>query len=292
MSDKPNIATYTLAVSLFSLAAAFVYFTIGLTHLANQAPAILDGIEKTSKQIEPVLKEFYKIRELIPPIVTEVKEIRKQIPDILHEVKQVRTLVPPVLEEVKLTREAVPPILVEVKKTREAVPPILVEVKKTREAVPPILVEVKKTREAIPAMLTEVDNLLNNAGNIVKKSSEGAVSGVLTGIIKAPFKLIGGAGKSLFGGHSNKLTEKDRQLSEATALRILSSVNIGKTESWSNPDSGNNGVITLKEIKTISNRQCKVVNFTINIKNSDPVNDDITACLNDENKWEVLKEDE
>ena len=278
MSDKRNIATYTLAVSLFSLAAAFVYFTIGLTRLANQAPAILDGIEKTSKQIEPVLKEVYKIRELIPPIVTEVTEIRKQIPDILHEVEQARILVPPIMEEVKLTREAIPSILV--------------EVKKSREAIPPILVEVKKTREAIPTMLTKADNLVNNAGNIVKKSSEGAVSGVLTGIIKAPFKLIGGAGKSLFGQHSNKLTEQDNQLSEATALRVLSSEKTGETESWNNTDSGNKGVITLKEIKTIENQQCKVVNYIIYIKNSESINDNITACLNDENKWGIIEEQE
>ena len=255
MSDKRNIATYTLAVSLFSLAAAFVYFTIGLTRLANQAPAILDGIEETSQQIEPVLK-------LIPPIVTEVTEIRKQIPKILNEVEQVRILVPPILEEVKLTREAVPPILV----------------------------EVKKTREAIPTMLTRADNLVNNAGNIGKKSSEGAVSGVITGILKAPFKLIGGAGKSLSGRHANKMTEKDRQLSEATALRLLSSEEIGKTERWSNPDSKNNGVITLKEIKTISNHQCKVVNYTINIKNSKPIKENVTVCLSDDNKWELLEE--
>ena len=261
MSDKRNIATYTLAVSLFCLSAAFVYFTIGLTRLANQTPLILSGIEETSKKIEPVLTEFYKVRELIPPIVTEVTEIRKQIPKILNEVEQVRTLVPSILQEVKLTRESIPPILI----------------------------EMKHTREAIPAMLTKADNLVNNAGNIGKKSSEGAVSGVLTGIIKAPFKLIGGAGKSLFGRHSNKMTEKDRQLSEATVLRVLSSEKTGKTESWNNTDSGNNGVITLKEIKTIEKRQCKVINFTINIKNSEAVNDVVTACLNDENKWGVIE---
>jgi len=255
VNDKRNIATYTLAVSLFSLAAAFVYFTIGLTRLANEAPAILEGIEKTSKQIEPVLK-------LIPPIVTEVTEIRKQIPNILDEVEQVRILVPPILEEVKLTREAVPPILV----------------------------EVKKTREAIPTMLTRADDLINNAGNIGKKSSEGAVTGVVTGILKAPFKLIGGAGKSLSSRHANEITEKDRQVLEATVLRVLSSEDIGKTESWSNPDSGNNGVITLKEIKTISNRQCKIVNYIINIKHSKPIKENVTACLSDDNKWELLNE--
>jgi surface antigen len=250
VSDKHNIATYTLAASLFSLTAAFVYFTIELTRLANQAPAILEGIEKTSKQIEPVLNEFYKIRELIPPIVTEVTEIRKQIPKILNEVEQVRILVPP------------------------------------------ILVEVKKTREAIPTMLTKADNLVNNAGNIGKKSSEGAVSGVITGIIKAPFKLIGGTGKSLFKSQSHKISDKDRQLIEETALRVLSSANVGETQNWNNPNSGNNGVITLKEIKTIDKRQCSVLTLSINIKNSKSLKEKITSCLNDENKWELLKEDQ
>ena len=133
---------------------------------------------------------------------------------------------------------------------------------------------------------------LTTQEKLVKKSSEGVVSGVLTGIIKAPFKLIGGAGKSLFGQHANKITEKDRQLSEATALRVLSSANQGKSESWKNTDSGNSGVITLKEIKTIEKQQCNVINFTINIKNSEPVNDVVTACLNDENKWGIIEAQE
>jgi len=250
VSDKRNIATYTLAASLFTLAAAFVYFTIGLTRLANQAPAILDGIEDTSQKIEPVLKEVYKIRELIPPIVIEVTEIRKQIPKILNEVEQVRILVPPILEEVKLTREAIPP------------------------------------------MLTKADDLVNKAEDIGKKSSEGFFSGFLTGIVKAPFTIIGGAGESLFGQASKQMTEKDKQVIEVTALRLLSSEKIGETESWSNPDSGNNGVITLKEIKIISNRQCKVVNFIVNIKHSKPIKENATACLRDDNKWEFLKEEE
>ena len=261
MSDKRNIATYTLAASLFCLAAAFTYFTIGLTRLANQTPVILNSIEQTSKKIEPVLAEFYKVRELIPPIVTEVTEIRKQIPKILKEVKQVRKLVPPILQEVKLTREAIPPILI----------------------------EVKKVREAAPTMLTKADELINNAKNIGQKSSEGAVSGFLTGIIKAPFKLIGDAGKSLFTHEERKnFTEKDRQLSVDTSIRILSSKNVGEIGKWSNPDSGNNGVITLKETKMIENRQCGTLNFTVNIEGLEPVTEIITACLNDKNEWEII----
>lgn len=278
MPDKANTASYVLSISLFSLAAALVYFTVELTRVANQIPAILGSVEHTSEKIEPVVREVSAIRELVPPIISEVTELRKQIPLILEEVKQTRALVPPVLEEVK--------------QTRQLMPAILKEVKQTRKLIPSILQEVEKTREALPPMLVKADKIVSDARQLGQKTSEGAVTGVITGIIKAPFKLVGGLGKSIFGSldiEAQGLTKEDRDMSLNTANELVTSGKVGETRSWSNPDSGNKGSVTLKEEKVIDDRKCRVLSFAINTDSAKGIKKDVTVCLNDEAEWETLE---
>lgn len=292
MNDRRNIATYLLSISLFCLAGALVYFTIELTRIANQIPTILASIEQTSERIGPVITEVNKIRELIPPIVNEISEIRKQIPNILEEVKQTRALVPTVLEEVKQARILIPSILEEVKQARVLVPSILDEVKQTRESIPSILNEVKETREAIPPMMARADRIVTDAREVGKKASEGAVTGVIAGIIKAPFNIVGGLGKSMFGSlnlEAEGLNDKDRELSVNAANEILSAGKVGESRTWSNPDSGNKGTVTLKDTKIIHKRECRVMHIVVRVAGEEPINKDITACLNDESVWEALE---
>ena len=263
MTEKRNIVTFTLSASLFSLAGALLYFTIQFSQVATQIPAILASINQTSEKIKPVINEVIKIRDLVPPITNEITELRKQIPSILEEVKQ----------------------------TRELVPPILDEIKKTRESIPAILIEVKKTREAIPAMLVKGEKVVKEGKQLVKETSENAVTGVFTGIIKAPFKMIGG----IFGSGGKKVDgvkDADQQLALKAADEALSSDKVDKPYSWSNPDSGNNGVITIRGKKIINDRDCRLITFVTNIVDNKPVKKDVTVCLNNENKWEVLDKDE
>jgi len=261
MTDKRTIATYVLSTSLFCLAGAIFYFTFELAQIARQIPDILTSVEKTSEKIEPVVKETNKIRELISPVVTEVSEIRKQIPDILEEVRQTRKLVPHVLEEVK----------------------------HTRALVPPLLEEVKKTREAIPAMLSKADKIVTDAKKIGQKTSEGAVTGVITGIFKAPFKLVGGIGKTIFGTadpEKHGITEKDQEILNTKALDLLVNGKVGDTREWSNPESGNIGTFTLKEIKSIDGKECKTIQNIVRKNNKAIINQEFTACRINDTEWE------
>ena len=281
MSESRNKATYILSVSLFCLAGAIVYFTVELTRITVQIPAILNSVEQTSEKIEPVVKEIGEIREQIPPIIEEVRQVREQIP--------------PILEEVKLAREQVPPILEEVKQTREAIPPILEEVRKTREAIPPVLEEVKKTREAIPPMMEKGEKLIADAKQAGSKASEGAVTGFFTGIVKAPFKLIGGMGKSVFGALGldvEGITEEDQKLVVETAVKVLKEAKLGDSSKWSNPDSGNNGAVTLKESKSIEGRDCRVIQNIVYIAGVEKINREITACLDENDEWQKYENSE
>lgn len=276
MTEKRNIVTFTLSASLFSLAGALVYFTIEFSQVATQIPTILASINQTSEKIKPVVSEINEIRNLIPSIVNEVSEIRKQIPPLLEEVKQTRELIPSVVEEVK--------------QSRKLVPPILEEAKKIRKVIPAILKEVKNTREAMPGLLGKASEVVSNARLIGKDATEGAVSGVITGIIKAPFKLIGGLSSSVLDSldiEDKDITKEDRELSITTAKELLLSETVGEARNWSNSNSGNKGSVTFKAKKVLAGRNCRILLFVIDKKN---VKKEVTVCLNDASEWELIEQ--
>ena len=268
--DARSISINFLAFSLICLAGSIVYFTVELGNVSKEIPGILDSIEKTANKVEPVVKEVGQVRELIPPITTEISEIRQQVPSIVKEVAEVRKQIPDILKEVKEVRQQIPVIVKEVEKIRPLVPKVLDEV-----------------------MLTKADKIVSEAKHIGKKTSEGAVTGVFTGILKVPFKLVGGFGKALFGGLGGdikELTDKDRKLSEDAAKELLKSGKVTHTSSWANPESGNDGVVTLKEITEIEERECRVLNFKVKIKGKERLNNNVTICLNDDAEWEPVEE--
>lgn len=303
MSDKRTVASYLLSISIFSLAAALFYFTLEVSRLVNEVPMVVGGIETISTKIEPIINQIDKVQMLVKPILSEVAEVRKQIPSILKEVKQTRALVNPILKEVKLNRELVPSILKEVKQTREIVPSILTEVKQTRALVPPILKEVKQTRESIPALLAGADEVVVKAAKIGKSASEDAVAGLFTGLIKAPFKIVGGAGSMLFGSSDpdvNKLTALDHKIIKDKLNEILTSGKKGETETWKNAESGRRGSITLLNIESdetidedadedTEEDECREFNVKIWLKDKLESHTLITACLSDGDEWEVTK---
>ncbi len=275
MSDKPYIVTYLLPLSILSLSAALIYFSLILSQVVNELPFLLEKIEVTSKNIKPVVTEVSKIRELIPPITHEVTELRKKIPAIL--------------EEVKKTRELVPSVIAEIKNVREITPSILKEVKQTRESIPAILKEVETTRKEIPGLLVKGENIIKNAQQIAKKTGEGAVTGVFTGIIKAPFKLIGGIFNLDHLAYKN-ITSEDRELVLKATDDALNSGEINKSYAWSNENSKNKGTVTVTKKEMIESRDCRLVKFTIKIPNKKPIENEHSVCLNDGGVWEEYQE--
>lgn len=260
MNNKSNIATYLLPLSIFSLSAAFVYFTFVLSQVAGDIPILLEKIENTSNKIKPVVEEISKIRELIPPITHEVTELRKKIPAILDEVK----------------------------KTREITPSILKEVKQTRESIPVILKDANKIIDKIPGIITKGENLVMEARQMGKKSSEGAVTGVVTGIIKAPFQIIGGV-FSIGNLRIKGITEADQKIVNEIISEALAIDKVGQSFKWSNSQSGNEGSVTIKERKEIKQRDCRLLAFVTTLKNDKTEEKIITVCLSDKGKWEKFK---
>jgi len=264
-----------LSISLLCLSAALVYLTWQLGQISLQIPVILESVEKTSEKIEPVIKQVNELQQSIKPVLNEVVEIRKQTPFILNEVKQTRLQIPAILDSTN--------------KMSQALVMTSNEVKATRPLVPEVLKEVKATREAVPGMLDRADRLVINMRQVGKKASEGAVSGVITGIITAPFDLVGNIGKQLFTfseQETKHLSEADIELAKSAAQDVLASNSLNYLKNWNNPESDAKGEVKLLEINASEELTCKVLNTKI-IKNGKIILEKrIRACLDDAGNWQ------
>lgn len=277
-------ATYVLAASIFGLSGALVYFTWNLASISEQVPAILKSVEQTSVQLAPVLADVVELKVLVPAVLNEVSETRK--------------LVTPILNEIRLTREQIPEILHQVEEIRKVIPQVLQttddavkEIKATRPLVPKILDEIKQTREAIPPMLDRVDKLILSASKAGKEASKGAVSGVLTGIVTAPFEIMGSLGKRLFSFSDEeikKLSDRDIELTEKAIAEVLASNKINQVSDWENPNNNTEGAVTLLQDKMDNGRICKLINMKVKKKKQLFLDKNLTVCLNDKGEWEQL----
>ena len=299
------VATYVSAAAMFSLAAALVYFTVGLLQVTREIPPILKTVQEVNQQIAPVIDEVTEIRELIPPILDEVKATREAVPPILAEVRASRKWADPVVREYARTNEQIPAILAEVKATREAVPPVLKtvdnaadatrtlsgEIRATRPLIPEILTEVEKTREAIPPMLDRADELIANARVAGKEASRGAVTGVFSGILMAPFVFVGDVGRRLVGvsgDEADKLSKDDYAMVEAATSDMLNSGRIGDRKSWSNKITGSSGYVRLLDISEDfdTEHECRELEIMVQLKGEILSKKTITLCQNDRGEWD------
>ena len=303
------VASYLLSLSLFALAGSIVYFTYQITVVSKQIPDILLRIDDTSEKIEPIIKDVGQIIDLVPLILKEVEETRKSIPPILKEVEQTRKMIPPILEQVELTRKQVPAVLKESEAIRGELPAVLSsadkasaavsdvssQIEATRPLIPEVLKEVETTRESIPPMMDRADELIEKARVAGKEASEGAVTGLFTGLITAPFALVGDAGKSITGmteEEAKLLDEKDFNYVEKASLYLLNNGVKGEERKWNNTDSGNHGTLILTEIYSegeyaeIDCRSLKIQSYK-----KDKLIKEITRsfCKDDDGKWNLPK---
>ncbi len=300
------IASYLLSLSLFALAGSIVYFTYETAIISKQIPDILVRIDATTDKVEPILDEVAEITALIPSILIEVEGIRKTIPPILEtiptilvEVEQTRKMISPILVEVEQTRKQIPVILKESEAIRGELPAILASADKASAAVtgvsdqvPAILKEVEITRESIPPAMDRADGLIEKARVAGKEASQGAVTGLFSGIIMAPFALIADAGRGMSGmseHEAKEFSDKDFELIKLEAVKLLNNGSVGEVASWNNAESGNHGeVILTKSYKEgeYAEFECRELLFKSYGEDESLNESDRSFCKSDDGKWD------
>ena len=297
MEKARLFASYLFSVSLLCMAGAIVYFSFAVMKTIEEVPELMLQVEKTSVSLQPVVVEFNKLNDSIPLVVNQVGLVREQIPAIIIESKGYRELLPSIMEESQAYRQLVPTLLDESKSYRALVPDVLSEVKSTREIVPDVLAEVEATRALVPDILSEVEAtramipvtmdrasiLIAEARTAGQEASEGAVTGLFTGIIKAPLKLISNSQKAVFGFNKN-LNEEDMQLLTDHAEAVLNSGEVGFSRSWKNKKTGAEGTATLVEKLVLNGQSCRKISITTKVKKQE-TEKDVTTCLDESGSW-------
>jgi surface antigen len=303
-SHLKNFGIYLLSVSLCFLAAAIGYFGYQVAMIRSELPAILETVDQTSGKIEPVLKEIRQIQAIIPPIIEEVGKVRALVPDVLHEVAATREQIPPILKEVEATRNAIPPILAEVGKTRKEIPAVLKtvdnassavnntaeEIEALRPMIPEVLAEMEATRNAIDPALDRVDQLITKAETVGQKTTEGAISGVVTGVVKSPFSILGGFGESLGTAltGTSELTDEDTKVAMQTLSTLVKKPE-GTTMDWDNPATKASGTLTLLDSYTSAGKNCIKIESKASKQGKRLAPQQVDLCEDKDNNWKIVK---
>ena len=296
MSEKYNKPSTLLAISILALAASLVYFTFELSRFIRQVPDILENVRTTSEKVEPVLEEVSQLRDLIPPILDEVSATRKQIPAILDEIKHVREAIPPILTEVDKTREQLPAVLDEVAAVRGQMPSVLAsvdsvstEMKAYRPIASDALIQLSEVRKEVPVTLDRVDGLIARAGMAASEASSGVLTGAISGLITAPFKIVGSFASSILRmseEEAHNYSEEDLLLVKEHGQSLLAKGKLNDFHEWENTDTDKRFKVSLNRIYSKDDVACRDLLLQAWSESKLIVNKVVSVCLNDEGEWE------
>ena len=279
MEKLKVIANLSLSIGLLSLSGAIVYFTATAARTFDDLPGALRDLRETATIIEPVFEDVAKITDLIPEILDETEAVRLLVPGILGEFEATRVEYSQLMDRISADTALV---VQEVELVREQVPPILKEVEAVRMLMPDVLNELAVTREALPPMLDRIELLIGEASGLGQQTSEGAVKGVFSGVIKAPFSIVS-TGFKMF---SKETSDRDLELVEKATRNVLAQDKLGYSKAWKNEQNQKTGRITLAVLEILDGRECRTLKGVI--KNKSQVVDDrlVTFCLED-GRWQV-----
>ena len=261
-----------VGVGLVALAIGLGYFAYQIGAVRQELPTLLAQVEATSQKVEPVLREADAIRELVPPILKEAKAMREVVTATVTEAAALRKALPPLVDT-----------------SAAAVNNVSRAVQAIEPHIPPVLTEIKKTREALPGILDRADQVAGRAEKIGQAASKGAVTGLLGGIVTAPFKLIGDVGKGLsdtigLGSQSGFTTEDDRLARVATDA-VLKADTPGAQQAWQNPESGNQGNVAWLAQKMRDGQTCVTLRYRVKFKTGKTHDVEVELCQQPNGSW-------
>jgi uncharacterized coiled-coil DUF342 family protein len=257
-------------------------------------PEITAEAGRIREQIPPVLEEVEATRKMIlaiaPPDPERKKKPKASMPEILAEVRQVRETVPKILAESRAIREDAPKVIASLDKASDAVQAASKEMRETRPLVPGILEEVKTTREALPDLLDQAEAITQNARQVGEEAGQGAVGGMITGVLTSPLRLMESMGSTFTGwiwpDELKALTEEDKRLLAQKSAEIVDKDKIGTLRTWKNAKSGNHGTIKLLAKADENGKECRLLEFKGEV-GGEKQNLILRLCKDEKGAWSV-----
>ena len=261
--EKPRlIARYFFSLSVLMLALSIIYFSYSLLTIVRSIPALREDIEAVAESLQPISVTVAGLAETIPVLVAESEAIREALPPVLSEVQALRT---------------------------EVMPPLMTELAGYREMAPAVLSEVETLRTSLPPMMTQASSLVQDARVAGREASEGAVSGLFTGLVKMPMNMVTGASGAMIAGNQY-LNIEDAERIQRKGFELLARGSEGESTDWKNAKTKMSGKITLLDSFTKNDQQCRRIRVKT-LRRNKPVDErEISACLDGNNEWQVQGE--
>lgn len=270
---------------------------LGSTVVGGGALALAIALLAVAWQVRSLQRE-------LPDLLARLDGTLEKVGPALHDVDAIRQLIPPILAEVKATRELVPSVVAEVAAVRQALPPLVNTgaaainnasgaIRAVEPHIPGVLVEVKRTRESLPGLLERADRVVAHASQVGQEAGKGAARGVITGIVGAPFRLMGEVGKGLADALGvrglGEFTATDERLVSDAVQAVMQTARPGDAASWSNPKNGNRGTVTLLTISERSGRLCVIQRHHVEFRSGRVHDANVALCQQPDGAWTVAK---
>ena len=273
---KSSKIQFFIIVSRFALAAGLVFLSASIFHfgqtiksMESSLPTIAEKTQTASESVQAAAIEIRRIIPFVPDIIEETKQTRETIPKMLAQTEVIMNRAVDAVAMVSAIHESVPAILEESKQVRQEskqirqeLPAILNELSASREIVAQTTVEIENVRQSLPGTLNHLDTLLDKADKTGKRASEGAVSGVLTGIVKAPYSIVKGLGKGVFDKEVI-ITDEDRQVIRKKVLIALEEKKVGDVVLFENDNSAFQGFIEVAAIDKRGGSHCRTLRISV-----------------------------
>ena len=273
MTKLKQATNWPIVITIALLATSIFYFAYQVSRFIDVLPLVNNSVNNINEHVPLIVKEASLIRNQIPVILNEVKQIRElankyhsEIPEVLLATNQVSASVNNVVE---LSENHMPNILklandlvVQTNKTTQTIENIVPQI-------PEVLARVDEVNANLPLVMSQSENLMGRAEVLVKeasligeKTSEGAVSGVFTGILKSPKVLLEGISSPFRGKNNTNLTDSDKLVIATVLEKVWTNATLNKPFPWLNNKTGNKGTITLKNNVKSSAKTCYLAEFT------------------------------
>lgn len=295
--------------SLICLSIAIVYFAYVLGNVGNKIPQLSKTADNVEKHIPLLLQELEGYRLLIPDILAETKAYRENIPVLLKRVDDLQSEIKVIRKEIpKTIDKTLPPLISQAEKIQRQIeqfnqqlPEMLKTVNQTTATlektnqqvanivalIPEVLAESEIIRANIPGYFDRADMVVSGAKSVTEDAGKGLFTGLIKGIISTPFDLLFSSGKMLGVDlkYKHLYTDEDFKQVQILTEELLKSEKESR-KAWRNPDSKNQGTVTVKEPYMYQGKKCRLLVYEIKASKGkkETINKDV--CLNEKEQWQ------
>lgn len=279
------------SVCVALLAASIFYLGYALLKTAARVEVIVTTSEGIAEKLGPVvdltpefLDESEQLRGTATEVVAEVEAVRSLVPRILDESAAIRQSLPAILEQTELMRKESAQIRAEAALFRKQVPGMLAELEAYRALVPQVLDESRRIRETIPPTLNRVERIVLEADEIASEAGENVFTGMITGIFKAPVKLLGNVTDVLLPSNA-QLSESDITELKNRMQDFLSIAQIGDVQTFVTEEPTISLQFELLSHMQIDSMDCRLVALRSREANKLFKQTELQICLDEDGNW-------